>query len=585
MASRRSGYQNVTVGPFEGLNLDKNPLAVGKNELRVAEEIARRDSWVGTRPAAAKLGSGEDYENQITVGGTGRAIQGAVEYRKDFDEGRRLIVVAHNSTVTRKIWYDDGNQLPAISAGTITTNADYIWSFGIHNNLLWGTGGPAGRSQVNTESIWTWDGNIGTGAQEAALTNKSDGARLRPKFVRAWRNYVMVNGLQTTGASNSFSNNPMVTRFATFSEDPTDNAKWLDGNTIGFAATGSSIFERAGLDSYGGAYSTGFGDYQDNEGDFLLLLSNVGITSVSLDPVNDFRVTDTIPNGCVHERAFVNLGLDSGDAVYVSESGVHSLRQSQMFGGKADTYLSWKIRDFWKTLNRARLPFTCGAYDRENGRVVFAFTVGADTAHTVLYCLDVKGVANELNSQNARWYGPWRIRADATGSTYKMVNHLAYLRDASDNWWLYVFTTDGNVLRFDNDAYMDLNANGYAPVMQTRDFVFGDLVAEKRVGDAIITTGGATSDYSISISTVFDFGRRKNTTGLQMKGSGQTLVDALVGSKVSTSFATGSDKVYLTGRGRAIGLEFSHGSRNQPFYIGAASLRVAGAGEDIGDPS
>jgi hypothetical protein len=577
-----AGYKNVTVGPFDGLNLDQNPLAVGKNELRVADEIARRDSWVGTRPGAARLGSGEDYENAIT---SNPAIQGAVEYRKDFDEGRRLIVVAHSSTANRKVWYEDAAQLPAISAGTITTNADYIWSFGIHNNLLWGTGGPAGRSQVATESIWTWNGDVASGPQERALTNKADGARLRPKFIRAWRNYVLMSGLQTTGGTNTYSNNPMVTRFATFSEDPTDDAKWLDGNTIGFAATGSSIFERAGIDSYGGAYSTGFGDYQDNEGDFLLLLSNIGITAVKLDPVNDFRVTDTIPNGCVHERAFVNLGLDSGDAVYVSEAGVHSLRQSQMFGGKADTFLSWKIRDFWKTLNRSRLPFTCATYDRENGRVLFAFTTGSESSHSVLYCLDVKGIDKELTAENARWYGPWRIRADSTGSTFKSVNHMSYMRDTNERWWVYIFTTDGNVLRFDNDSYMDMGANGYSCVMQTRDYVFGDLVAEKRVGDAIITTGGATSEYSISVATVFDFGRRRNSTGLSMKGGGRTVVGAVVGSLVSTDFTTGSDKVYLTGRGRSVGLEFSHNGVNQPFYIGAASVRVANAGEDIGDPA
>jgi hypothetical protein len=570
-------YRNMRIGPFfGGLNDDENPHALEAGELQNAHDIARRGNLVGTRPGLVPLGTGEDYENDLT--GT-PVIQGAFEYRKDYDEGRRLITIAHHGT--SKIWYEDDARLPiGGSPPTISTDQDYIWSFDLHNNLLWATGGPADRQSVTTESIWTWDGVVGTGAIERALTDKGTTDRLRPKFVKTWRNYVLVAGLQ---GGTVASNNPAVVRFATFGTDATLDASWPDGNTIGFNAT------RVGLDAFGGSYSTGFGEYQDNEGDFLMLLSNRGLAAAKLDTTfgNDFIITDAISNGCVHERAFVPLGLDSGDAVYVSEHGVHSLRQSQRHGAKEDAFLSWKIRNFWKTLNRNRLPMTCGAYDRQNGRVLFAFSTGAASTHNVIMCLDVKDISQDLNAKNARWYGPWTIRD--SGGAVVGINHMEYIRDGAaattneNRWSLYCFTTTGGVLRFDEDVHQDLGANGYAPIMRSKDFDFGNTLTEKRVGDAMVTISPA-GEYAVTMRTIFDLGARANVSTVQLKSSASGIVGTgTVGtSTVGTDFIPTEDKVYLTGRGRTVGIEFTHSGADQPFFVGAVDMQISGAGEDPG---
>ena len=570
-------YTVVSLGPFEGLNQDENPLALRDGELRRAENIGRRGSMIGIRPGAAPLNGGEDYADQLA---NGPAIQGAYEYRSGFDQNRTLIVIADVATATRKIWFDDASQLPA--GPTLTTDTDYIWSMTQHENLLWGAGGPAGREAVSTEPVWYWDGNTANAATDftaAGFTDKGTGNSLRPKFITSWRNYLLVNGLQ---GGTSPSNNPAVTRYCDLLTDPTVDANWQDQFTIGFNPS------RLGVNTYGRTYSTGFAEYQDNEGDFLLLLHNTHMAAVKLNTGTDFQVTDSIQPGCVHQRAAVSLGLDSGEMVYVSEHGIHSLRQSQQFGAKQDTYLSWKIRTFWNSLNRSRLPYTCGAYDHRNGRVVFAFSTGSEVEHDVLMCLDVKDMQDGLNSRTARWYGPWRLRDDGATATANdsgliRVNHLEYMRDASGEWHLYIFTTRGYVLRFDEAAYQDLGQYGYTSVARTKDFDFGNTLTTKRLGDVMVTTAPG-GDHRITLKTYYDFGRRSTSETVKIRGAGGSLVGTgAVGSAVvGSSFVVRSDKIHTRGRGRTIGFEFSHGSPGEGWYVGGVSAQIAGAGEDVG---
>jgi len=273
--------------------------------------------------------------------------------------------------------------------------------------------------------------------------------------------------------------------------------------------------------------------------------------------------------------------VDAGDAVYVSENGVHSLRQSQAHGNSEDTFLSWKIRPFFDTVRRSRLPFTCGAYDSQNGRVIFAFTTGTNSANNCLMCLDVKDAAGGLTSATARWYGPWYIRDATASGDVVNINHMTYARDANDNWYLYLFSTAGDVLRLDENAFHDLASDKYTVVIRTKDMSFGDISTEKRVGDATITIAPG-GNYSIPMRTYFDFGARSSVKQVQMRALTGSLVGTTtyVGSAtVGDSFVVRDDKVYLTGRGRTVGFEWSHGGLNEPFFIGQAQVQIAGAGE------
>ena len=566
-------YQNFQIGPFAGLNQNENPHALADNDLRAAENCAARGALVGTRPGCSPLGSDEDYENALT---STPAIQGAFEYRNNFDQNRALIVIAHNGTATRKIWYQDAAQLPA--GPTLTTNADYIWSFANHQNVLWGAGGPAGRAQVVTEPVWYWLGNTSAAAVDytaAGFTDKGSNVALRPKFIKSWNGYVLINGLQQ--GTPIASNNPTVTRYATFATDPKVNANWPDSNTVGFNPA------RKGIEAYGQSHSTGFGTYQDNSGDYLLLLFNTHIAAVVLDPGSDFRVNDTIPNGCVHQRAAVDLGTDSGEFIYVSEYGVHSLRQSQQHGVKEDAFISWKIRDFWNSLNRNRIPYTTAAYDRKNGRVVFAFSTGSETTHDTLMALEVKDLSGALSAQTARWFGPWTIVDETKSDNKARIQHLEYMRNASDDWYLYAFTTDGKVLRFTEDVYQDLGQYGYTVDLRTKD-LFGDTLTEKRVGDAMVTIGPLGS-HTVTTRAVFDLGRKSTVTSAKLRSpSGAKVgVDRVGVGEIGESFSMSEDKVRYRGKGRTVAFQFEHNRPSEPVLIGQLVVGIQGAGEARGE--
>lgn len=561
-------YQNVPVPQIQGLNQNEDPTSLRPGELVVASNAYRRGELVGTRPGVVSLGAATDYENAIDEA---NPIRGAHEYRQNYDQGRRLIVVAAHAASGDELFYEDNARIDTSTAPvSMTTSSDYIWGFANHRNVLYGTGGPPGKAQAVTEDIFTWDGNVANAAAVLALTDKSSGVRLRPKFIKSWRNYMLINGLQQ--ATPIATNNPTTTRFATFGSDPSNDANWLDSNTLGFNAN------LIGVDGYGENFATGFGTYQDNDGDWLLVLSNRQIASYQLDSNgNDFRYADSIETGCVHQRAFVSLGLDAGDAVYVSEKGIHSLRQSQQFGGTDAKFLSWKIRPFFNSLNRSRIHFTCGAYAARLGGILFAFSTGTSTTHNALMWLDIKDPGS-LTAESARWYGPWTLGGGIA------VNHIAYIRDEAEQYQLYIFTTAGRVLTFSESAFSDLT-NGYSTVLQLNHESFGDVAAEKRLGGTMATVATPIGGYSISHSAIFDFGRRRSavvSVPLSPQ-SGSVVGSAVVGSAVvGSDFVVEARKLYTRGRGHAISHEFSHSGTNQPFYIARLDSQVSGAGEDAG---
>ena len=570
-------YGNASIPQILGLNQDENPDSLATGELVEAQNVGRFGNMVGTRPGAAPLASSADYENALT--GT-PVIRGAHEYRKNFDEGRALIVIAENPGAgtfpAQKIWYQDDARLDDSVVPTITHGSDYIYSMGTHANVLYATGGPPGQASAVTEDMWKWDGDSTTPSapEVVTLTDKGTGATLRPKFVKPWRNFLLINGLQQTDANRTASNNPSVTRYATFGADPGNDASWPDSKTVGFNAT------RVGLDSYGENFSTGFGEYTDNRGDFLLLLSNRQIAAAQGTVGQDFAVTDTIANGCVHQRAFVNPGLDFGDAVYVGPRGVHSLRQSQEHGDNDKAFLSWKIRPFWNSLKRSRLHFTCAAASHELGIIVFAFSTSAQSGegHNVLMVLDIRD-PETLTGRNAIWYGPWIL-----GGGIK-VNHLMTVREVDESYALYLFTTEGRVLKFDETVHADLTSNGYSVIMETKPESFGSVLTEKRLGDTAVTIGtSAGGAYGVSMRTIVDFGRGSSSAKtVQVPDIGGAVVgSSSVGNtaKIGSGFAITGRKVYTSGRGYALGYRFSHSGTNEPFFLGRIDQQVAIAGED-----
>lgn len=563
-------YVARSLRQLRGLHEDENPHHLTRGDLVVADNAARYGNDVGTRPGTVALGAAEDYANQL---GGSKPIQGAYEWRSDFDANRKLVVVAEQGGTSEMVWSDDGTVYPLPGTPpTITAGQDNRWTFADHLNELYAAGGAA------TDDFWHLDPSTTTNNPTRILLPVSAGSTPRPQYVYSWRNYLLVNGLRGGTVAD---NNPTVSRFCTFASDPTVAANWPVGNTIGFSAT------RKGIDAYGTNYATGFSSYRDNEGDFLLILGNKNITAAVLDPANDFQVTDAIATGCVGQRAFVSLGLDSGDAVYMSERGVHSLRQSQQHGVKEDRFLSWKIRSTFATLNKNRFKHVVSAFDHINGRVVFAVSTGSNSAHDLLLVLDLDE-QSQLNSETALWY-KWQI------SGGMKINEMFFARDGTSNndWHLYFFSTDGRVGRFSSDVFSDIDGAGsaypYRFAIQTNHEAEGDILHRKGLGDVMITLqpGG---DYMPAYRTIFDYGARSSgVQNLDMASAASAKWGVGPPATVWGGFEWGSakavhdEKVYGTGSGRTISHEISHAGENQPVRISRIDQNIRLSGEDAGD--
>jgi len=563
-------WEHFTIVPL-GLHEDENPHALARGELVVASNIARYDNMIGTRPGMQRLAAGQDYDARISEG---LAIQGLFEYRRDFDDTRVLVVIADHSS-GRRIWFNDTSRYLA-GAVTITAGNDNLWNLTEHANLLWGAGGARG------DSFWNLDASdTVTPATPAALVLPvSAGAAVFPTYVFSWRGWLLCNGLRpAAGVATAADTNPTVTRYASFGTDPTVAANWAVGNTIGFAAA------RRGVDSFGSDFSTGFGVYQDNHGDFLLLLGNKTITSVVEDATNDFRVTDHIANGCVAQDAFVSLGLDAGDAVYLSQNGIHSLRQSQEHGARADTFLSWKIRRTFATINRNRMKYIVAGYDHVNGRALFVVPTGSNTFHDTFLVLDTKDTA-ELTADTARWM-IWTL---ALGAGI-VIQKIKFARDSTGAFRWYFATRAGDVLTLSDTIFADFNATAgagtlaYETALQTNHDAFGSIGRRKTMGDLMLTLSPG-GEYQPTYQTIFDYGRQGSARALRMAPAPADLLGTtfVLGTSVLGGGPTIRDeKVYGTGSGRTVSHRISHNGANQPWFLHRLDVDLALSGEDQGD--
>lgn len=568
-------YRKQTTGVLAGLNEDENPHVLRDNELTKARNVARFGRDIGTRPGLVRPSASEDYENALAAAGP---VQSLFEYRQNFDEGRRLLAVSESAGGTASaqgagVFYEDAAELDLNANSVRVTNGqDHIWSFAEHQNNLFAAGGEF-TSAASADDIWHWDGNVANAVNVLALTD-SNGDRIRPKYIFNFGGYMLINGMR---GGTLPDNNPAATRYHTFGADPTSVNSWPAGNTIGFNASAL-----AGVTDFGKLFTTGFARYEDNQGKFLMILGNNAIAAAKLDVANDFEVTDGIPNGCVHERAFVSLGLDAGDAVFRSERGIHSLRQSQEHGVKEDKFISWKIRKTLESLNRSRAQFTVGAYDFLQGRVLFLVSTGSDTKHDTILCLDVKD-QDTLTAEGAIW-SVWKFISTPSGFSERLtLNDLLFARDASGNYHMYAGTNTGDVIRFSEEVFSDLDT-AYPVEIQTKHRDYGFTGAEKKAGDYYITLAPGGS-YSIQSKIVFDFG----ASATQPRSVN---MDVSLGAKVGTAIVgidvVGSDeqtfarKVYGAGSAGTLAYNVSHSGKNEPFRVSKIDHEVAVVGEDEG---
>lgn len=565
-------FKNFTTGQLLGLNEDPNPQRLEDGELTRARNVSRTGNMVGTRPGAVRPGSLEDYENQNDEN---KPIQGLWEYRQNFDTGRQLLTIAeHTDYDDSGIFYEDDGRLPKGGAWpTMSTGQDNVWTFASFQNQMFAAGGAA------TDDFITWDGNTANSAVTVDVQDSAP-ASVRPQYVFAWNNYILMNGMRGGVLAD---NNPMASRYCDFGADPTVPANWNIGNTLGF--TSAAV---AGLDSYGKVYSTGFGSYEDNQGQWLLVLTNKSLQAYVLDKDEDFAFSDAIPNGCVNQRAFVNLGLDSGDCIYMSERGFHSLRQSQAHGLKSDFFISEKIRPTFATIRRSRMKYSVGAYDDQLGVAVWAVTTGGNAAHNLLLVLDVKD-QERITARNAHWY-LWSLSGGLN------INAMYFGRSDDDDRRLYFGTTEGDVGYFDGEVFSDFTSAGgaasaYKAEIQTKHNDLGTTLERKTLGDGMITLqpGGT---HKPSMTFIFDYGaRRSSDRNLTMASvSGDTWAgDGPVGTLVwgtgkwAPSTATRDEKFYGAGQFRTVAFNVSHSTANQPFRVGKIDYQAAGVGEATGN--
>ena len=554
--------QNTPV--LNGLNEDENPASLLPGQLREAINTARLGNLTGTRPGLVR---DTVYDANIT---SNPAVQGIHEFRQGRDAGRQLVVVANG-----KVYRTEDTEVTS-SSPTITAGAQHLWSFANHQSLMYAAGGASG------DSIWTWDGNTSN-----AATARLAGLGLRPKYVFAKFGVLFLAGFQT---GTDFFNNPLVARYSNYGETTTDETSWPTSNCI----PGELLGENPGVGSYGGEeVSTGLASYQDNRGDFLLFLTSKRILAFSLNPnvtsnANRFIQTDAIANGCVSQHAFVDLGYDQGDAVYVSRHGVHSIALSQQYGNRENTFLSYPIRKTWETVNQAELERITATYWPDEGMVLFAVPTGSNSTPDTILCMDIKG-AGRLSPDSVRWY-KWKL------SDSLSANYLRMAREPSNNQQVvYIGGSAGHVGHFSRTSYADFGS-AYAVSFRTKDDDYGFPSIEKSVGNTFVMANGSGEYLPTHTYMLDDASITGVTSTLEMTLPGFTLAanadgDAgtgeggyEVGSTLGVGVDDGTlgsgdnlirDRIRGVGSAFTISHKFAHAASNEPFFIGTIIQDVA----------
>jgi hypothetical protein len=565
-------FQTYTINSYAGLNEDENPAALAPDQLREATNCCRLGNLTGTRPG---LSRDTEYDADIDDSGS-ETVEGIYEYRRNRDEDRKLVVVAKGTIYqndTTAVSQSGFSQAP-------TAGADNTWTFANFQNNLWAAGGAAG------DDIWTWNG---TGNATARLTGIFGSGGIHPKYVFSKFQTLFLGGFQNSGTN--FYDNALCARYCDYASDATDPLSWPNSNTI----PGELLGENPGGSSFGAEYNTGFGSYQDNSGDFLLFLTNRRILAFRENPsvtsnANRFIQSDAIATGCVSQNAFVDLGLDQGDAVYMSEHGIHSMALSQQFGDRENNFLSWPIRKTWETLNRSKLEKSMGAYWPEEGLILFAVPTGSSTYLNLILAMDIKGVTR-LSPDTVRWY-KWFVPSGVAS-----LNYLTAARDPDGVPRIYVGGQEGEVAAFSRSSYSDLGT-AIATAFRGKDEDVGFPTNSKAIGDAWLMVGGAGT-YTPTLSYLTDDGRSVSSfhsLDVALPGfvldnaagnlSGASTLDNAAGNlpgagALGSTFNLTRERVDGYGEGFTISHRFSHTGVNEPFFVGQISQEIAGNGISV----
>jgi hypothetical protein len=569
-------FGRFTITEFGGLNEDKNPHALGDNELTVAENIWRRDRTTGTRPGTQI--DQDVYDEPIALtpvvapptGPTLARITGISEFKTTSGGGntvrgdvRKMIVMIEDEAHINPDTTAGGGTL-TIGANVVLTNtADDLWTFAQHKEALYAAGG-----DVTTATPWYTTDGAATVVLD--IFDLPGTGRTSPRWITEWSNYLFAGGFDDTDASA----NPGVVRYSALN----DGTKWPVGNTIGgFSAVG-------GFSAGSAEFLTGANSYQDNRGKWLLILSNKRLYAVreTGQRTQPFQITDRIANGCVGHNAYVNLGLDVGDGLYLSDQGIHSLRQSQAHGSREDAFLSFKIRESFETVNRAAIHNAVGAYWRERGLVIFAVPTGASTINDTIFALDVRDVSSgsaidpgrDLTAQNARWY-VWKL----TDDTNHAASFLLTAQKADGAYRMYGGNYKNEVFTFQEDVYSDMG-EAYQSKFRTKHHTFDNPDERKMVGDALvdIQPGG---DYDPTMQIIFDFGKNSGSTHQISMDTSTALWDSSTWNVDlwSDVNVTKQSRIYTVGSGDSLSWEFRHAGTNEPFWIARLTSQVANMGD------
>ena len=549
-SQRQVGYQSA--GPLyqlAGLNEDENPLALRPDQLRKANNCARKGSMTGTRPCVAYPGG--DYAAALAAG---TPICGIHQYSTDRGASTYRLLTISNGNV-----YIDDDVANILDKATnsieITGGQNFLWTIADFQDQVWATGGDID----GTDHIWYWDGTNPLGRLNLGLAEN-------PRYIFEKWNFLFLGGLNGTAVDD----NPMLARYCNYGADATDSLNWPSANSL----PGNLLNENFGVGSYGSEYNTGFGSFGGPDSDHLLFLTNKRIFAYHPNPnmqgsSSAFALADTIPIGCVGQDAYVDLGVDVGDAVFLSSNGVHSVSQSLQYGDRLSAYLSWPIRRTWDTINRSRLQYAQGAYWPTEGMVLFAVSTGSNTHHNLILCLDIKGV-DRLTPDNVRWY-KWELNG-------MDVNKLQVARGPDDKPYVYVGGLLGEVTRFDRDAYADLATGGPSVEIQTRDEDYGLPSREKGLGDLFVALQGK-GNYRIQYTSILDDGQTPGQSSLlEVPDVGGVWGDSWGALQWGTTNVTQRQRVPNVGDSVTIGHKFSHAGANEPFWLGVIDQQVSVSG-------
>jgi hypothetical protein len=598
-----SDFQTVTQDLL-GVNEDDNPTSLAENELEVGENVWMFGNALWTRPGIKR--DSDLYDARITaVAGSNLVIQGAFLHNRGFGGTRRMLVVCNGNIYTDdtagNVLDKTTNSVQVTVEGTEDEGPSNRWVMAQHQNVVFGAGG------APADDFWYIDAPDAGGAIERIRLLNSAGSRVTPKLVFTKWNWVFAAHFydaRSTTISTDAAANPMIVRYHDLGTDPSDNTgaeneadNWPAANTFG----------GTGIGGFGGDFSeyvTGFGDYADTNSDQLVVGTNKRLHFVvqTGNRVAPFRIVDSAENGLVSQNAYIPVGLNGGDAVYVSQDGVHSVRQSIQHGNKANKFLSWKIRKTWASLSKTNIERASGAYWPTEGVVLIAVpdgTINSGNANTHILCLDMKGLdGDELNAETAIWH-KWRMAFDTTESPdYQMNPALLFPgRDSNGDPFVYVGTYRGDVGVVNTSIYADMASTdgssaatlAYDMRWQTKHRDHGAFGLQKQMGRAWakLMPGG---DYGPNARTIFDYGRRSGITSTLTMEPASNAQWGPVGAfkwdlnQWSTSNLEISRVEWSPqGSGETTSFEFSHTGVDQPVGIAQLSYQVGGLGKDTGD--